>query len=119
MEQIVIRGIISKGDYQDDWAAVFIGDTDQPFIEKIQNDIDGKQVSLRYFISDTEKSKDELLENLIKQISGDSEAEYNSRYSDLTGYLWTDQNLKIGGHDVLAEISSYEGKFIHLEIDVH
>jgi hypothetical protein len=33
--------------------------------------------------------------------------------------LWTDEDLNVGGHDLLEEIRSYLGKFIYLEVDVH
>lgn len=28
------------------------------------------------------------------------ESEYYHQYSDLTGYLWTDERFKAGGHDL-------------------
>ncbi|MNJ80064.1 hypothetical protein D3C77_783070 [compost metagenome] len=44
---------------------------------------------------------------------------YGARYSELTGYLWTDEYLKVGGHDIIEELRSYVGKWLILEIEVH
>ena len=38
-------------------------------------------------------------------------------YSDYTGYLWTDENLKIGGHDLLDELKEDCGKWLFLTIE--
>lgn len=35
---------------------------------------------------------------------GIADTKYYHAYSDLTGYLWTTEKLKVGGHDVLEEI---------------
>src|SRR5437868_3327415 len=40
----------------------------------------------------------------------------HSHYSEITGYLWTDENLMVGGHDLLDELRSHKGSFVHLEI---
>ena len=43
----------------------------------------------------------------------------DSFYSELTGYPWTDEWLKIGGHNLIKELESYRDKWAILEIEVH
>lgn len=118
MEQLIYKGIIKEGESGQGCYNVSIGE-DEPIAEILQDKINGKEVSIRYWISNTEKPKQELQETFLKKLFGAVDAEYQDVYSDYTGYLWTDQNLKIGGHDLLEELLSYLGKFIYLEIDVH
>lgn len=77
----------------------------------------GSFLTVRYYISDWELSEEALITNWLDRIEGEGEAKYLVHYSDYTGYLWTDQEFKIGGHDILAELASYEGKYLHLEIE--
>lgn len=118
MEQLIYKGIITEGDFGENYDALFIGEG-EPIAQILQDEINGREVSVRYWISDKEKTKEELQENFLKNLFGAVDAEYQDAYSDYTGYLWTDENLKIGGHDLLAELQSNLGKFIWLEIDVH
>lgn len=118
METLTFKGIIKEDDFRDNYDALFIG-SDQPIAEILQDEITGKQVSVRYWISDTEKTKEQLQESFLKNLFGAADAEYQDAYSDVTGYLWTDENLNIGGHDLMKELRSNLGKFIWLEIDIH
>ena len=77
----------------------------------------GDNLTVRYFIVDKEVSKQELEENLVKQVMGIGDASYCMRYSDITGYLWTDEDLVVGGHDLMAELRGNIGKFLHMEIE--
>jgi len=76
----------------------------------------GRYLSVRYFIADAERSREELDESLVRQIIGAGEAEFHHRYSEITGYLWTDEEIRVGGHDLLDELTGCIGKFLHLEI---
>jgi hypothetical protein len=118
MEQLIYKGIITEGDFSENYDALFIGEG-EPIAKILEEEIQGKQVSVRYWISDTEKTKEELTENMIMTMAGAVDADYSDRYSDVTGYLWTDEELNIGGHDLLSELRDNAGKFIWLEIDVH
>lgn len=119
MEQLIYKGFIEeryRGEKDD---ALFIGDMEYPLAEEFESELQGKQVSIRYWISDTKKTKEQIQEGALKTIMGVVDAEYGDRYSEITGYLWTDEELNIGGHDLLAELSSFKRKFVYLEIDVH
>ncbi len=117
MEQLTFSGFIIEKSFRED-DSIFITGYDEPLVELL-SEISEKNVSVRYWISDKELSKNELIESNVRSLSGAGDAEYEARYSDYTGYLWTDQKLEIGGHSLLGELSDYIGKFIYLEIDIH
>lgn len=79
----------------------------------------GKLVSVRYWTSDEKMSKEKAQHEFLKTVMGFADVEYNMAYSECTGYLWTDESLKIGGHDLLDELYSKVGKYLILEIDFH
>jgi hypothetical protein len=120
-EQIVFSGKIWHGEFGDNYNALFIGYNSTPFAKRWQQELGwGKtQVTVRYWISDKEQTKEELIENQVLRISGAASANYSDRYSELTGYLWTDENLKVGGHDLMAELESNYDKFLYMEVDIH
>lgn len=130
-EHRVYRGFLAISDYGADAMSVlgleaamppdnpWRGLTGDPLAMQLQEDREefGPYASVRYFVSDEERSADELVERLVRRLAGDVTALYVDHYSDITGYLWTDQEIKVGGHDLLDELESYEGKFLHLEIE--
>ena len=66
------------------------------------------QVSVRYLISDKPiEDAEQVIAEYIGQLEGDIHLEHGSHFSDLTGYLWTDSELKVGGHDLLKELESF------------
>lgn len=77
----------------------------------------GKIITVRYWITDQEKTKEEAKESFINSLAGIGDIEYTDRYSEITGYLWTDENLNIGGHNLLDELKSYVGKWLILEVE--
>jgi len=119
MEQLIYKGFIKEASKGENDNALFIGEMEYPLAEEIESELQGKEVSVRYWISNTEKTKEQMQEGALKTLIGAVDADYGDRYSDITGYLWTDEELKIGGHDLLAELSSSKGKFVYMEIDVH
>lgn len=92
---------------------------DEILADMITDDINryGDNLTVRYFIVDKDVSKQELEESLVKQVIGVGDASYCMRYSDITGYLWTDEDLVVGGHDLMAELRGNIGKFLHMEIE--
>lgn len=89
-----------------------------PLVEIIEKDMyeHGSYLSVRYFISDKVATLQELEKDFMETVYGKAEADFCRRYSDYTGYLWTDEKLNVGGHDLLKELKSYKGKFICIEI---
>jgi hypothetical protein len=121
MKTITISGYIrERGNCLDGEDVLFIGDLgDQPLVELFQDNIAGRIVTIRYWISDVMKPGIEIKEAVILHATGLVEAEFNEKYSEMTGYLWTDEELKVGGHDLLQELRSYVDKFLYMEIDIH
>ena len=119
MKTTIYKGVIRECDYGENWGALFIGESEAPLAEILEETITHQQVSVRYWTSDKEKTKEELQEGVVSNLFGSVNAEYCDRYSEITGYLWTDEELKIGGHDLMKELKSYVGKYILLEIDIH
>jgi hypothetical protein len=86
--------------------------------ETIAEDLEqnGRFATIRYFVSTIPRTLDELTEDLWKKLYGDVDAEFHVHYSDITGYLWTDEELHVGGHDLLREIHSYMRSWMLLEV---
>lgn len=118
-KQLIYKGIIKKQRKGENDDALFIADMEYPLAEEFEIELQDKQVSVRYWISDTDKTIEQLQEGAFKTLIGSVDADYGDRYSENTGFLWTDEELNIGGHDLLAELSSSIGKFIYLELDIH
>lgn len=87
--------------------------------EELADEIAGKRVTVRYLSPAERLSWDEARERLGRVLMGAADAEYAPRYSDITGYLWTDEELNVGGHDLLRELKGQLGRYLLLEIVVH
>lgn len=71
-----------------------------------------------YHITDKIVPLGELEENMTRLSLGeDIDIGYYHHYSDLTGYLWTDENFVIGGHDLRQELASSIGKIVTIVIE--
>lgn len=119
MAKIVkIAGFISyKVDGEHDYA---VSVNDEILAEKLEPIIDEKQVSVRYWICADKMSQEEANEAFqLHLFGGKASALYSPIYSEITGYLWTDEELRVGGHDLLKELDSFIGKYLILEIEVH
>jgi hypothetical protein len=77
-----------------------------------------KNVTIRYWITDEKCSKEEAVEAHVLRVMGIADVRLRSHYSEYTGYLWTDEDLKIGGHNLLLELKSVVGKWLILEVEV-
>lgn len=119
METKIYRGVVYEEDYGKKYDALFIGQYDEPIAEIFVEELQSKQVTVRYWTSDNEKDDGELKLGALKNILGAVDADYSDRYSDYSGYLWTDEELNVGGHDLLEEIRSFKGKYMLIEVDVH
>ena len=111
------RGILRLGTYGEGEDILFL-DPDEPLAETVSDDIDryGRYLTVRYWTADAPQGDDEIAEGAIRQLFGEGDAEFNQHYSDITGYLWTDEDLNVGGHDLLAELGAQAGRYCLLEI---
>ncbi len=91
---------------------------DDTLARKIEEDIRayGRYLSVQYFVAEHEQSIDELQIAWLNRLEGIGDADYTVHYSEYTGYLWTDEEINIGGHDLLNELKGYKDKFLYLEI---
>jgi len=98
---------------------LFLSSVRRALADELQYKLNGKCVTARYWITDKECSKGEAIDGFIRRLHGDASCAFFSHYSELTGYLWTDEYCKIGGHDLIAELGSYVGKWLILELEIH
>lgn len=115
------QGIITVRAYGEDDGALWLDPTepyDEPLAAQVALDIEalGNTVTVSYWITDGPRTIEQLLENEAKKLAGAADADYTERGSDVTGYLWTDAELQIGGHDLLAELESEVGRWCYLSI---
>ena len=108
-----------------EYYAVAVGDT---YLAKAFQDLRyrynaAKQVTLSWHVTDEPKSYQDLETNIVKAALGNLKTMFSHAYSDLTGYLWTTEEIKLQGHDLLAEISSAcKGKpkaWVYIRFEVH
>lgn len=112
-------GFLTVREYGEASGVLFIKGSDSPLAESLQHDISGKQVSARYWITNSACTRDEAVEEFVKRLHGCANCKFESYYSEITGYLWTDEEINIGGHDLLAELATHAGKYLILEVDIH
>lgn len=91
-----------------------------PLTELIGADFNsGDLVSVRYYILDNEVAETEAKEALIAKILGGSiDVDYKlTAYSEYTIFEFN-QDLKIGGHDLIRELGEYvyDNKYVIIEI---
>ena len=96
--------------------ALFLSSVKDPLAEELEW-IRDKRVTVRYWITDKQVTKVEAQKEFLRQIMGVADARYFDNYSEITGYLWTDEDLNVGGHDLMFELRSNIGKWLILEID--
>ena len=89
-------------------------------LSEISESFPNSEVQLNYYLSDSPKTKDEMIEGLLGKIYGSIESEYTqedynySSWTNGTDYYTT---MKVGGHDLENELSDKEGKFILIELN--
>jgi hypothetical protein len=77
-------------------------------------------VSVRYALSEHPIADlDSAAADEIAKLDGDLDLLYHHAYSEITGYLWTDEDFKVGGHDLIARLRGYVGMWLLLEIVTH
>jgi hypothetical protein len=78
-----------------------------------------KKCTVKFWISDTQMEEEQAKEAAILHITGQVSRKFGACYSELTGYLWTNDELKVGGHDLIRILEGYAGKWIVLKIESH
>ena len=78
-----------------------------------------RYASIQMLTGDTPIDIDHIDETKIVSMMGFTESKYYHRYSDYTGYLWTEEGFKCGGHDIPKILNSHIGEYIHMEIELY
>ena len=104
-----------------DGTYVEVAGSEFPFSKEMNDAIgwEEKYASVQMLTGNTPIDLEHLDETKIISMEGIVDSEYYHRYSDYTGYLWTDENFKCGGHDLIEILHSHKGEYIHLEIDLY
>ena len=58
----------------------------------------------------------DLLGIAVEQANGDVDAIYYHRYSEITGYLWTEQDAIIGGHNLVEIFGNHIKRYAILVV---
>ena len=99
-----------------EWALEQIGATEDQYTDRSY----GRFVSLRYWTAEAEASPEDIKRRAIECLYvGSASVEWGALYSEITGYLGIDDELMVGGHDLLCELSDAVGKYLLLELVIH
>lgn len=79
----------------------------------------GKYASIQMLTGSTPIDMDHIDETKVVSMMGEVSSVYYHRYSDYTGYLWTEEGFKCGGHDIPKILSTHMGEYIHMEIELY
>ncbi len=72
-------------------------------------------IHLRYTISKSEISPETVEEEVLRSLFGEIDAEHGCiPFSEWTGFVAWDDTLKVGGHDLIRELLSFEGQYCYL-----
>jgi hypothetical protein len=130
MEKYIFNGLICDVDTGDDnynsigiESEMIINDfdgnencqkTSTPIIKWADNNIYGRCVTIRFCISEKPiiNPNKAMMDDLMR-IEGKSKVDYSHAYSEYTGYLWTNEEFKVGGHDIKSLLISNIEKYIH------
>jgi hypothetical protein len=91
-----------------DYEAVHIGEI--PVAEALE-DFDGKNVYACYAFDDQPITTSRIIDIAIQSAEGLVDAEFGGHYSEVTGFLWLDEDGMIGGHDIVEIFRQNVGKF--------
>lgn len=92
-----------------------------PFSKRMQEKCGwrNRYANITFLTGATPIDLDNIDETKIVSMMGEVSSKYYHSYSELTGYLWTEEGFKCGGHDLLDILYSHEGEYIHMEIELY
>lgn len=124
-ENILIQGWLRQEEQGERWEEhdfLLVDDESpqrgQPLAERLE-EIQSRNVTARYWVCEEKCTKEEAQDSFLRSVMGFCDINVGARYSEITGYLWTDEDLQIGGHDIIEELRSYLGEWLILEIEIH
>lgn len=101
--------------YEYDWKFI---EGEDPLAEQIKLGMEehGEFLSVRYYVAPERFEPEFVTEAVAMLMAGEGYANVGHAYSEVTGYLWTNEEIEVGGHDLMAELNHHKGKFLDLEI---
>jgi len=110
---IELNGIIEEGW---EYGEIYIGD--QCLAYEV-SDLDGEIAKLRYYLSDAPINKETVVANFLSAFyEGATEADGSYVCgSSWRGVYAKKDELQVGGHDIIKELSSHLGKYCYLIIE--
>lgn len=118
MDEKLYEGYLSLGSNGEADDILYLSSEREPLAEVFMDDLVNKNVTISYYVSEKEVTLEEAQEKFMNQLFGVVDAEYSVVYSDITGYLWTNEEIMVGGHDLLEELRLYIGKYIILFAEI-
>ena len=109
-------GLLSIHSHGESDEILFLSSLREPLAQEL-NFMQSKNCTVRYWITDKKATKDEAQDAFIGNLFGVADIDFGANYSEYTGYLWTDEEIKVGGHDLLDELKTNVGKWLILEIE--
>tara|TARA_R110000772_G_scaffold20466_2_gene56674 strand:- start:3731 stop:4147 length:417 start_codon:yes stop_codon:yes gene_type:complete len=80
----------------------------------------GSEVYITYYISDVMLTKEEFVEQNLLTLIGSIKKSFNHIYgTEWTGYMWTNEEFKVGEHDLFKELCGHHNKYCYLKIYVN
>lgn len=119
LKVIELEGFIKEESYRNTDETLFIDTMEYPITKFLEENIKNKIVTVRYWISNIKQTKEQIQEAATLTVMGLLESEFWEQYSEITGYLGTDETLNVGGHDLLEELRSNIDNYIILEIEIY
>lgn len=77
----------------------------------------GRYLTVRYWVANENLEPEKMKMAFIRKAMGLEEVDYGICSSETTGYLWTTDDIVVGGHDIKRELESYLGKYLYMEIE--
>jgi hypothetical protein len=112
------RGTLAEHDRGEGMDILFLDPGDEPLAEMISGDLDrfGRYLTVRYWTAAEPRSDEDMIDGALRELLGAGDATFRHAYTEITGYLWTDEDINVGGHDLLGELRSQKGRYCLLEI---
>lgn len=89
----------------------------EPLAEKLDY-LHRKFATVQYYISDKKVTLEQAQEKFLNSLFGQIDVDYTMQYSETSGYLWTDEEFNVGGHNLLQELKTYHNKYLILIVDI-
>lgn len=103
-------GYLSLGEHGEGYDILFCSGNDRPLAERLEC-VNGKNVKVHIWIEQPATEEKEHIE-----AEGKIKTEFYHRYSDITGYLWTVEEVKINKMDIIDLLGQHIGAFVEIVV---